>query len=63
MEIIKPKVTDYPGEHIRLKADTPDLGFEEAREMAQQKAREMCADPMPLSWYQGETGESYPNIE
>ncbi len=28
-----------------------------------QKAEETGADPMLLSWYQGKTGESYPNLE
>jgi len=63
MELIKPKIKDYPGEHITLKVDNPDLGFEEAKGLAKQKAKEICADPMLLSWYQGQTGESYPNLE
>lgn len=63
MKLIKPKISDYPGEHITLTVDKPDLGFEEARGLAQQKAKEICADPMLLSWYRGQTGESYPNLE
>ena len=40
-----------------------DLDFAEAKDFAKQKAKEICADPMLLSWYQGKTGESYPNLE
>jgi hypothetical protein len=63
MKLLKPKIKDYPGSHIELHIDNPDLDFEEARDLAKQKAKETCADPMLLSWYQGQTGESYPNAE
>jgi hypothetical protein len=63
MELLKPKVRDYPGRHIKLRIDNPKLNFAEAKDLAKQKAKEICADPMLLSWYQGDTGESYPNLE
>ena len=63
MELIKPKVKDYPGKHIELAIDNPGLDFEGAKDIAGQKAKEICADPMLLSWYQGKTGESYPDLE
>jgi hypothetical protein len=63
VELLKPKIKDYPGKHIRLKIDNPDLDFAEAKEIAKQKAKETNADTMLLSWYQGKTGESYPNLE
>ena len=63
MELIKPKIKDYPGKHIELKIDNPNLDFAEAKDRAKQKAKEMGADPMLLSWYNGKTGESYPNLE
>ena len=63
MEIIKAKIKDYPGRHIELNIDKPELDFAAAKDMAIQKARELCDDPMLLSWYQGKTGESYPNLE
>jgi hypothetical protein len=63
MEIIKPRVNDYPGRHIELDSDQSDLDFEAAKDLAKQKAKESCEDPMLLSWYQGKTGESYPNME
>jgi len=63
MELPKPKIKDYPGKHIEVKCDNPDLDFAEAKDLAKQKAKETCADPMLLSFYQGKTGESYPNLE
>ena len=63
MELIRPNIKDYPGRHIKIKIASQDLDFAEAKDLAKQKAKEMCADPMLLSWYQGKTGESYPNLE
>jgi hypothetical protein len=63
MELLKPEIKDYPGKHIKIEIDNPDLEFAEAKDCAKQKAKETCADPMLLSWYQGKTGESYPNLE
>ncbi|MGD8272499.1 MAG: AF1514 family protein [Desulfobacterales bacterium] len=63
MKLLKPKVKDYPGKHIEVKIENPDLDFVEAKDLAKQKAKEFCTDPMLLSWYQGKTGESYPNLE
>ena len=63
MKVLKPKITDYPGKHVELKTDNPELDFTEAKEIAKQKAKENSADPMLLSWFQGKTGESYPNLE
>ncbi len=63
MELLKPKIKDYPGKHIEFKSDNPNLDFAEAKNLAKQKAKETCADPMLLSWYQGKTGESYPNLD
>lgn len=63
MDLLKPKIKDYPGRHIELKIDGPDLDFAEAKDMAKQKAKKICDDPMLLSWYQSRTGESYPNLE
>jgi hypothetical protein len=63
MELLTPKNPGYPGQHIELKDNNPALDFEAAKDLAKQKAREFGADPMLLSWYRGETGESYPNLE
>ena len=63
MDILKPEIKDFPGQHIKVEIDNPELDFIEAKDIAKQRAKETCADPMLLSWYQGETGESYPNLE
>jgi hypothetical protein len=71
MELLKPKIEDYPGEpskviagkHIKIEIDKTSLDFAETKDLVKQKAKEICADPMLLSWYQGKTGESYPNLE
>jgi len=63
MKLLRPEIKDYPGQHIKINTDNPDLEFTEAKDIARQKAKELCADPMLLSWYQGKTGESYPNLE
>jgi hypothetical protein len=57
------EVKDYLGQHIKVKLDETDLDFASAKDMSKQKAKEMVADPMLLSWYNGKTGESYPNLE
>ncbi len=63
MELLKPKIEDYPGKHIELKIENTNLDFAEAKELAKQKAKEICTDPMLLSWYRGKTGEAYPKLE
>jgi hypothetical protein len=63
MESINPQINNYPGNHIQIKTDHAGLEFNAAKDIANQKAKELCADPMLLSWYQGNTGESYPNLE
>ena len=63
MELLKPKVKDYPGQYIKVKLDKTDLDFASAKDMAKLKAKELVADPMLLSWYNGKSGESYPNLE
>ena len=63
MKLLKPTIKDYLGQHVKIKVDKPDLDFAEAKDIAKQKAKEMVADPMLLSWYQDKTGESYPNLE
>ena len=54
MELLKPKIKDFPGHHIKLKIDNPNLDFVEAKDIAKQKAKEACTDPMLLSWYPGQ---------
>ncbi len=39
MEMLKPKIEDYPGQHVKIKIDNPDLDFAEAKDIAKQKGR------------------------
>jgi hypothetical protein len=34
MKLLKPKTKDYPGQHIKIKIDNPDLDFAEAKDIA-----------------------------
>ncbi len=48
---------------VRILSGDPDLGFEDARDLARAEARKRSDDPMLLSWYVGRTGDFYPRIE
>jgi hypothetical protein len=63
MESIWTNTNGYPGRHIKLEVDDPDLAFAAAKDIAKQKAQESCDDPMLLSWYNGDTGQSYPDAD
>jgi hypothetical protein len=63
MKLLKSKIKDDPGKHIEMRIDNPDLDFAEVKDIATQKAKDICDDPMLLFWYQGRTGESYPISE
>ena len=39
------------------------LNFAQAREVADQKARELGADPMLLAWYEAKSGKVSPPVE
>ena len=54
---------EYPVENIKLQVDDPALDFSKARDLAKEKARERCKDPMLLSWHNRKTGEYYPRFE
>jgi len=61
--LIRSNIKGYPGKIIHLDINDPGIDFSAAKNAAKQKAAEMCDDPMMLSWYNGITGESYPNLE
>lgn len=63
MKMIDSKNMDLPGNHIVIKSGDANLRFSKAKDMAKSRAQEICEDPMLLSWYRGDTGESYPDIE
>lgn len=51
------------GNHVKIQINDENLDFIKAKDMAKEKAKTFCVDPMLLSWYQGKTGDSYPNFE
>ena len=53
----------FTGNHTRLAIDDKDLGYDDAHDLAKNKAKELTSDPMLLSWYCGKTGEYYPKTE
>ena len=53
----------YLGTVIKVHVEDLDLDFVNAKDIAKQEAKKQCAVPMLLSWYQGKTGEGYPNLE
>jgi len=53
----------HPKKRIRLQVADPDLDFLKAKELAKQKAKSLCRDPMLLSWHNGKTGAHYPRFE
>lgn len=57
------ELKSFAGNHIRVTPEEKNLDFESARGLAKQKAKELTADPMLLSWYSGRTGEFYPKTE
>ena len=56
-------LTAFTGNHIRLTIDDKDLGYDDAHDLAKNKAKELTSDPMLLSWYCGKTGDYYPKTE
>jgi hypothetical protein len=63
LELIRSNINGYPGKHVKHEVDDPELAFATARDIAKQKAKAVCDDPMLLSWFNGETGESYPDAD
>ena len=59
-----PAVESYLLENpVRITGDRKDLDFTAAKELAKEKARTLCTDPMLLSWFSGKTGDYHPTIE
>ena len=56
-------INAFAGNHVKLSLDQEALDFDSAKVLANQKAKELTDDPMMLSWFNGKTGEFYPEIE
>lgn len=62
--MVTPEELDgFWGNHLRIRVDQKNLDFSAAREIARAKAKELCKDPMLLSWYNGRSGEFFPRLE
>jgi hypothetical protein len=57
------KPSEYLGKCVKIDLDEQDLGYEKARYVAKLKAKEICRDPMLLSWFSGKTGDFFPKID
>jgi len=60
---IKSTSDEDPVEHTNMQINDPNLEFLKAKDLAKEKAKESCKDPMLLSWCNGKTGEFYPRFE
>ena len=56
-------LNSFRGNHLRLTVAAEGLDYDAAKHIAKQKAGELSADPMLLSWFCGRTGEYYPRTE
>ena len=63
MDSVKASIKTFLTNPIRLRSDKESLDFETAKKIADQKAKELCSDPMLLAWYQGKTGDYVPKTE
>jgi len=63
MALINAEQIEAPKETIGLTVGDTDQGFEVIKNLAKEKARELCGDPMLLSWHSAKTGEYWPKYE
>jgi hypothetical protein len=63
MEAVKAPIKNFLTNPIQIKSDIESIDFKTAKEIADQKARELCSDPMLPAWYQGKTGDFVPKTE
>jgi hypothetical protein len=54
---------EHLGDVVALNLDDPALDLGKAKDAAKAKAKEICKDPMLLSWKNGKTGAFYPHFE
>ena len=62
METLNIPIKIFLTNPIHLRSEK-NLDFETAKQIATQKARELCSDPMMLAWYEGKTGDYVPKTE
>ncbi len=54
---------DPKAEYINLSVADPGFDFAAAKQMAKEKALELCSYPMILSWKNTQTGQFHPDYE
>lgn len=54
---------DQSKDYIEMQINGESLDFNRAKQVAKDKAFEVCDHPMILSWKNGKTGESHPDYE
>jgi len=47
---------------IEIQVDDPNLDFSQAQALARRRAKEVCAEPMLLAWFDRARGAFSPNI-
>ena len=50
-------------ETVKLTIDETDLDFDTARDRAKTKALEISRNAMQLAWYNGQTGQGFPDYD
>lgn len=59
----EPSVKCYLTNPVEIKIADESIDFDRAKDIAKEKAKTFCSDPMLLAWYQGKTGEYLPKAE
>jgi hypothetical protein len=60
---MKAEIPEFKGKLVNIRMEKLPGDFAEIKDFAKQKAKEICRDPMLLSWYIGKTGQGYPAFE
>ena len=47
---------------INIQVDDPNLDFSQAQALARRRAKEVCAEPMLLAWFDQTRGAFSPNV-
>ena len=61
MDTLNIPIKSFLTNPIHIKSES--LDFKTAKQIATQKARQLCSDPMLLAWYEGKTGDYVPKTE
>lgn len=48
---------------VKIRTEQPDLDFMTAQTLADEKAKSLSPGPVLVSWYNSDTGESFPKVD